>query len=112
MHACDVQVNDTLLAFARERAFQEDLKRPLVRVALDIWDGKEELHPQLDREAARFDEGVKRVFPRMKAFEKVCDAAKIKFPGEWVPLSLSCSCLCFAGIGMGFTRAHGTHLPN
>ena len=32
-------------------------------------------------ESARFDEGVKRIFPRMKEFEKVCDAAKIKFPG-------------------------------
>jgi len=76
------EVNDTLLTFARERAFQEELKRPLVRVALDIWDGKGDVHPAQDQEAARFDEGVKRIFPRMKAFEKVCDAAKIKFPGE------------------------------
>ena len=75
-----VQVNDTLLAFARERAFQEDLKRPLVRVALDCWDGKAELHPEEVRERSRFDDGVVRIYPRMKAFELVCNAAKIKFP--------------------------------
>jgi hypothetical protein len=80
LRVCDVQVNDTLLAFARERAFQEDLKRPLVRVALDCWDGKAELHPEEVRERSRFDDGVSRIYPRMKAFELVCNAAKIKFP--------------------------------
>ena len=76
------QVNDTLVRLARERAFQDELKRPLVRVALDIWDGKGDRHPPADREMARVDEGFRRIFPRMKAFEKVCDAAKIKFPGD------------------------------
>ena len=26
----------------------------------------------------RFDEGVMRIYPRVKAFEKVCDAARIR----------------------------------
>ena len=74
------EVNDTLLRFARERAFQEDVKRPLVKVALDLWGGDTKNHSEADMEAARFDEGVARIYPRMKAFETVCDKARIKFP--------------------------------
>ena len=77
-------VNDTLLRLARERAFQEDLKLPLVRVAMDIFNGDADKHSAARQEEARFDEGVKRIFPRMKAFEVVCDAARIKFPVDHI----------------------------
>jgi len=50
-------------------------------VALDCWGGSAAGHTPEEVEEARFDDGVGRVFPRMKAFEAVCDAAKIKFPG-------------------------------
>ena len=49
-----MQVNDTLLRFARERAFQEDLARPLVKVALDCWGGDISKHSEAQLEAARF----------------------------------------------------------
>ncbi len=78
------EVNDTLLRFARERAFQEDLKRPLVKVALDLWGGDTKNHSETEMEAARFDEGVARIYPRMKAFELVCDKARIKFPVDHI----------------------------
>ena len=60
------EVNDTLLRFARERAFQEDVKRPLVRVALDLWGGDAKDYTEEQKEAARHDDGVARIYPRMK----------------------------------------------
>ena len=76
------EVNDTLQMFARERQFQDDLKRPNVQLALQMWGGENvniELTPD-QLEDIKFDEGVIRIYPRMKAFEKVCDDARIKFP--------------------------------
>jgi hypothetical protein len=75
------EVNDTLLRMARERAFQNDLKQRYVQVALAAWGGDASKYSEADLDAARYDDTVKRIFPRMKEFEKVCDAAKIKFPG-------------------------------
>ena len=46
-------VNDTLLRLARERAFQDDLKLPLVRVAMDIFNGDADKHSEATQEAAR-----------------------------------------------------------
>ena len=48
-----LQVNDTLLRFARERSFQEDLARALVKVALDCWGGDTSKHSEAQLEAAR-----------------------------------------------------------
>jgi len=81
-------VNDTLARLARDRDFQEDLRRPLVRVGLGMWAGEEGRQVSVDLEAARLDEGYRRIVPRMEAFEKVCDAAKIKFPGGSVAIPL------------------------
>ena len=78
------QVNDTLLRFARERAFQDDLLRPLVVIALDCWGGDTKNYTEAQMEAARFDEGVARIYPRMKAFEGVCDKARIRFPVDHI----------------------------
>ena len=83
-HTPHPQVNDTLLRFARERAFQEDLKLPLVKVALDLWGGDTKNYTEAQMEAARFDDGVARIYPRMKAFEQVCDKARIKFPVDHI----------------------------
>ena len=33
-----------------------------------------------DKNAARYDEGVQRIYPKLKDFEKYCDAALIPFP--------------------------------
>ena len=46
-------MNDALLRFARERSFQEDLARPLVKVALDCWGGDTSKHSEAQLEAAR-----------------------------------------------------------
>ena len=77
-------VNDTLLKFALDSSFQEDLKRPMVLVALNCWGGTGSNIPEADLEAARSDDGVARVYPRLKEFEKVCDAAGIHFPVDHV----------------------------
>ena len=42
------------------------------------------LSPRSLPPSPRFDEGVNRIFPRMKAFEVVCDAARIKFPVDHI----------------------------
>ena len=49
-------------------------------MALDCWAGDTKNYTEEQMESARFDDGVKRIFPRMKEFEKTCDLAKIRFP--------------------------------
>ena len=50
-------INDNLLKFALDGAFQEDLKRPLVMVALNCWGGTGSSIPEDQLEAARSDPG-------------------------------------------------------
>ena len=73
-------VNDWLLRLALDTSFQEDLKRPLVNVALNCWGGTGSNQPEEQLEAARYDDGVVRVYPVLKEFEVVCNAANIRFP--------------------------------
>ena len=73
-------VNDWLLKLALDTSFQDDLKRPLVNVALNCWGGTGSNQPEEQLEAARYDEGVVRVYPMLKEFEVVCNAANIRFP--------------------------------
>ena len=59
------EVNELLLNFHRDSQFQSDLSRPLVKVALECWGGQTISHiPEAQLEAARFDEGVIRIYPR------------------------------------------------
>ena len=105
------EVNDTLLRFARERAFQADVARPLVKVALDLWGGDTKDYTEAQMEAARFDEGVARIYPRMKAFELVCDKARIRFPIDHILASrteLSKEAVTYA-FGPDFVAKH--HIP-
>jgi chromosome segregation ATPase len=79
------EVNSTLLALTKESQFQQDLERPLVKVALTAWSGANVSHiSESQLESARFDEGVARIYPRLKAFELVCDAARIRFPVDHI----------------------------
>ena len=50
-------INDNLLKFALDGSFQEDLKRPLVIVALNCWGGTGSNIPEDQLEAARTDPG-------------------------------------------------------
>jgi hypothetical protein len=62
-----IEVNRTLKELAGDPAFQQDLQRPMVQVALLAWSGESTEHiPPETLEAARFDEGVARVYPRLK----------------------------------------------
>ena len=71
-------VNETLHRFANDKTFQDDLKGPMVKIALDCWGGDAHNYTETQMEAARFDEGVNRVYPRMKAFETTTDLAGIR----------------------------------
>ena len=63
-----IEVNRTLKELAGDKAFQQDLQRPMVQVALLAWSGASTAHlPGETLEAARFDEGVSRVYPRLKS---------------------------------------------
>ena len=56
-------VNDWLLKLALDTSFQDDLKRPLVNVALNCWGGTGSNQPEEHLEAARYDEGNKHTLP-------------------------------------------------
>ena len=76
-------INDTLLSFARDTEFQQDLIRPLVRVAVDLWKGVNSSHA--DMESAKFDAGVIRIYPKLKSFEQQCSSAGLdQFPIDHV----------------------------
>ena len=82
------EVNSTLLALTKNGQFQQDLARPLVKIALTAWSGANVSHiSEAQLESARLDDGVGRVYPRLKAFEAVCDAAKIRFPVDHIQQS-------------------------
>jgi hypothetical protein len=73
------------LKFARDRTFQQHLEMPLVKLALDIWGGKDASHlKESDLDAIRMDPGVLEIYPQMKAFEAVCDKYKIGFPVDHI----------------------------
>jgi hypothetical protein len=76
-------INSTLLTLAGDADFQQDLARPLVRVAVGCWAG-ETHHPAEQTEAARYDEGVRRVYPKLYAFQQLCDGAYIPFPADHI----------------------------
>ena len=71
-------VNETLQRFARDKTFQDDLKGPMVKIALDCWGGDAHNYTEAQMESARFDEAVNRVYPRMKSFETTTDLAGIR----------------------------------
>lgn len=73
-------INASLRSFAEDANFQVDLRRPLVKVALDCWRGEQKGISEADKEAARFDDGVQRIYPRLKEFESHCDQAGVPFP--------------------------------
>jgi hypothetical protein len=60
------------------------LRRPLVKVALDCWRGEQRNISDADKDAARLDEGVQRVYPKLKEFERHCDQAGVPFPIDHV----------------------------
>ena len=77
-------INNTLLSFARDSEFQQDLTRPLVRVAVDLWKGVS-TSSHADMESAKFDAGVIRIYPKLKAFEQQCASAGLdQFPIDHV----------------------------
>ena len=76
-------INETLLSFARDADFQQDLTRPLVKVAVALWKGMSTSHT--DMESAKFDPGVIRLYPKLKAFEQQCASAGLEqFPIDHV----------------------------
>jgi hypothetical protein len=79
----DIQeVNSILHAFADDSDFQSDLQRPLVKVALDLWGGAPHQYTEEQVNEVKTDEGVGRIFPLLKEFERVCDLAQVRFPME------------------------------
>ena len=74
------QVNDWLSEIANDKSIQQDLMRPKVQQALDMWSGKNLNLSSNDIESIQWDEGVMRIYPKFKEFEKVCSMVHIKFP--------------------------------
>ena len=57
----------------------------LVQVAMDLWKGKNPADMSTaDVDAAKFDIGVVRIYPRLKEFEQACSAAAVVFPIDHV----------------------------
>ena len=77
------EINTTLATLARDMDFQQDLARPLVKVAIGCWGGRTDYTAE-ETEAARYDEGVRRVYPRLYAFQQVCDGAYVPFPADHI----------------------------
>ncbi len=91
-------VNEILAAFAQDDAFHEDIRRPLVGVALAAWRGQEQGGglvvggglgvgaglSQADLDAASADEGFVRISPLLRRFESLCDLARIRLPLDHV----------------------------
>ena len=83
-------VNQHLAAFAADTTFQADLNRPFVKIALDCWGGEHIDHyTEAQLHDCRHDEGVVRVYDRLRAFEHICDEAAVKFPIDHLTLRLS-----------------------
>ena len=78
-------INDQLRKLANDFQVQADLRRSLVKEAMKIWGGEDTSHlSPTDMVNIQGDDGVARVYPKLKELQLLCDGAKIKLPIDHV----------------------------
>jgi len=78
-------INDQLKKLANDFQVQADLRRSPVKEAMKIWGGEDTSHlSPADMDKIQADDGVARVYPKLKELQLLCDGAKIKLPIDHV----------------------------
>ena len=78
-------INDQLRKLANDFQVQADLRRSPVKEAMKIWGGEDTSHlSPADMDKIQGDDGVARVYPKLKELQLLCDGAKIKLPIDHV----------------------------
>ena len=70
-------INGLLQMLSRDEDFQDDLKLEKVKIALNHWTGSIRLPPEQYIKQLGDDSRVQKVYPKLKMFQAVCQAANI-----------------------------------
>lgn len=74
------QINGILGKFADDEDFQDDLKQPGVRLALDHWTGLRRLSPEIYEQKLEQDRRVSCVHQKLVLLQAACNEAPMKVP--------------------------------
>jgi hypothetical protein len=107
------QINGVLNSFAQDEDLQDDLKLPLVRLAIDHWSGIRRMPPESYTKQLEKDRRVNSVYPKLKLFQLVCNEAQIKVPLDHMlkgKVELDSNMLILS-FGSDFCMLHGLTRP-
>ena len=74
------QINGILGKFADDEDFQDDLKQPGVRLALDHWTGVQRLPPEIYAQKLENDRRVSCLHQKLMLLQAACNEAPMKVP--------------------------------
>ena len=106
-------VNGCLAMLARDEDLQDDLKLPILKLAIDHWSGVHRMPPEMYLKKLEKDLRVQSVYPKLKMLQSVCNAVPMKLPLDHMlegKSELDSSALTRA-FGVDFCVKHGLVQP-
>ena len=106
-------VNGCLAMLAKDEDLQDDLKLPILKLAIDHWSGIHRMPPEMYVKKLEKDLRVQSVYPKLKMLQSVCNAVPMKLPLDHMlggKSELDSSALLRA-FGVDFCVKHGLVQP-